>query len=95
MCSIAAPATSLVIWPAHAGSRKILVRVATRELSELSGIRFGVDSAKINAALQKHRACIEQRANEKLTDLSDEVTLDIGSLTSIHSYSDIRQANKV
>jgi hypothetical protein len=72
-----------VTWPAHDGERQINVRISTRELSRVSGGEpFEIESEKISAALQRHRATIEQRANQVLKQNPDatEITLDVNSL---------------
>jgi hypothetical protein len=71
-----------VTWPAHEGARFVPVRVGTEELARVSGETFVINSEKITAALVKHRALIEQRANEGLAAQpgASEITLDIGSL---------------
>ncbi|WJR78498.1 hypothetical protein [Bradyrhizobium sp. NP1] len=71
-----------VTWPAHEGTRFVPVRVGTEELARISGETFVINSEKITAALVKHRALIEQRANERLAAQpgASEITLDIGSL---------------
>ncbi|WP_338830429.1 DUF1488 family protein [Bradyrhizobium sp. 27S5] len=70
-----------VVWPAHVGERQINVRISTRELSRISGGKpFEIESEKITAALQRHRATIEQRANQVLKADATEITLDLNSL---------------
>ncbi len=71
-----------VTWPAHEGERFVAVRIATEELAHLSGEAFALNTRKIAAALVKHRALIEERANAVLQTQpnASEITLDIGSL---------------
>lgn len=74
-----------VVWPAHVGNVSVIVRISTRELSDLSGVEFGINSAKINEALQKYRDYLERRANDVLTTGAREVVLDVGSLVPVRS----------
>jgi hypothetical protein len=72
-----------VTWPAHEGDRFVPVRIGTEELARISDEAFVINSEKITAALVKHRALIEQRANERLAVQpgANQITLDIGSLS--------------
>jgi hypothetical protein len=78
----ASAAPIFVTWPAHEGARFVPVRVGTEELARISGETFVINSEKITAALVKHRALMEQRANERLAAQpgASEITLDIGSI---------------
>jgi hypothetical protein len=71
-----------VTWPAHEGVRFVPVRVGTEELARISGDTFAINSEKITAALVKHGALIEKRANDRLAAQpgASEITLDVGSL---------------
>lgn len=76
--------TNFIVWPARdAAKRRVNIRISTRELSDLAGVDFGINSGKIAAALRTNRAYIERRANEELSEGANEVVLDVGSLFPI------------
>ena len=68
-------------WPAVANGRELKVRISVMELIDFNGQGI-CDSAAIMAALRKHRQHLETRANAFWMEGTDEVLLDIGSLTA-------------
>jgi hypothetical protein len=70
-----------VLWPARDANRLVLVQIRICELSEYDGTTFGVDTAKIKAALERHCEFIQARARSKYRQGDESVTLDVGDLT--------------
>ncbi len=70
-----------IVWPAHEGNRRVNVLISINALSDLTGKMFGINTTKISSALQEHRDFLEKCANEMLTYTSNEVVLDLNSLT--------------
>jgi hypothetical protein len=62
--------------------RALRLRKPYRRRDHKAGRRIKINSEKITAALMKHRALIEQRANDRFAaqPRASEITLDIGSL---------------
>ena len=68
-------ATCYVLWPAQSDGRRVQVWINLTGFSDALESSIGQNYCKVGFAMKKHRALVEQRANEAWDGKSEKVSI--------------------